>query len=181
MMSSGFDAMLQRYPMDDDATEPRETTRPPWWANTRGEFWVAGQVTAMGATAFAPFVPFPVSLPATGRLVGFGLMVVGALIGAWGMLALGPSLAAVPRPVSRGRLVTDGPYAFVRHPIYAGVSLAGLGWALTTRSVPTLVAALATVAYLHRKAVREEVWLRRTYADYGVYVGRVRRLVPFVW
>ncbi len=166
--------------MDENAPEA-SNTRPSWWANTRGEYWVAGQIVCMSATVLAPLLPFPVSLPAIARPAGICLMAAGVALGAWGMRALGTSLAAVPKPVSRGQLVTSGPYALVRHPIYASVTLVGLGWALTTRSLPALTAALATTVYLDRKAAREEAWLREKYADYAAYAARVKRLVPFVW
>ena len=80
------------------------------------------------------------------------------------------------------RVVSDGPYAIVRHPMYAGALLLivatplllGSWWGLAM--VPLIVALLAV------RAVLEERTLARELDGYAEYAARVRyRLVPMVW
>jgi protein-S-isoprenylcysteine O-methyltransferase Ste14 len=78
-------------------------------------------------------------------------------------------------------LVVDGPYAFVRHPIYTGilVALAGTAFAVGEwRGV--LGVALAGAAY-RRKLTIEEAVMRRQFGEaYARYAERVPALVPFI-
>lgn len=79
-------------------------------------------------------------------------------------------------------LVRDGPYRYVRHPIYTGILLAMTGSAIARdewRGV--LAVALAFVA-LWRKLGLEERWLTETFGEeYARYRQEVRALIPFVF
>lgn len=116
-------------------------------------------------------------------LKGAGVLLVfaGAFLMVLAGRALGSGMTPFPRPADEGRLVEDGPYSLVRHPVYtggilfaAGISLALSPWAL----VPT--AALAVVWAL--KARLEERFLAAHYPGYADYCRRTRyRLVPYVY
>jgi protein-S-isoprenylcysteine O-methyltransferase Ste14 len=80
------------------------------------------------------------------------------------------------------KVVSDGPYAVVRHPMYAGALLLfvatplllGSWWGLAM--VPILVVLMGT------RAVMEERTLARELDGYAEYATRVRyRLIPTVW
>lgn len=80
----------------------------------------------------------------------------------------------------RGRLATTGPYSLVRHPLYIGSFLLGLGMALMTGR-PMLPPAFAGVfiAMYWPKALREESWQRARWgADWERYAAAVDPLVP---
>lgn len=73
-------------------------------------------------------------------------------------------------------LVTDGPYARCRHPLYFGSLVAGLGIGLTTRSVViTAVVAAVLAVTLWRAAAREDEWLA---ARHGAAWRQYRAQVP---
>lgn len=83
-------------------------------------------------------------------------------------------------PEARG-LVRTGPYALVRHPIYLGELLSGLGLVL-----PTIMSAHGVVflVFLGAQLLRtrfEEAVLRRTYPEYAEYSRHTARLIPFVF
>jgi protein-S-isoprenylcysteine O-methyltransferase Ste14 len=69
----------------------------------------------------------------------------------------------------------------VRHPIYGGVLLLLLAWALF--SSPLALAPLILAApFFDAKRRREEIWLLAQYPDYAEYRKRVRKaFIPFVW
>jgi protein-S-isoprenylcysteine O-methyltransferase Ste14 len=69
----------------------------------------------------------------------------------------------------------------VRHPIYLGVLLSALGWALLKASVVALGLAIGLAVLLDLKARREEAWLDERYPDYADYARRTRRFVPGIY
>jgi protein-S-isoprenylcysteine O-methyltransferase Ste14 len=83
----------------------------------------------------------------------------------------------------RGQRVIDtGPYAFVRHPMYAAALLYLLGVPLLLGSWYGLIGTAAIALGISWRAVKEEGVLRNDLAGYGDYMARVRyRLVPYVW
>ena len=82
-------------------------------------------------------------------------------------------------PEARG-LVTGGPYAVVRHPVYLGEIIAGLGLVLPTLfSLHALVFAIFLAAQFLRIRFEERL-LANAYPTYELYARRTRRLIPFV-
>jgi protein-S-isoprenylcysteine O-methyltransferase Ste14 len=80
------------------------------------------------------------------------------------------------------RVVSDGPYAIVRHPMYGGALLLIVGTPLLLGSWWGLAATPVIVLLLATRAILEERTLARELAGYRDYASRVRyRLVPFVW
>lgn len=113
--------------------------------------------------------------------VGVTGVLAGGVLGILGARALGPSLTPLPKPAEGASMREAGPYRLVRHPIYGGVLLAALGFALVTSPVavpPTVVLGLVFLA----KSLREEAWLAERYETYVAYRQRVRhRFLPHLW
>lgn len=77
------------------------------------------------------------------------------------------------------RLVTDGPYAHVRHPRYLELTVGLLGYALLTNYLATWVLYLIALPALYAVIVLEERELRERFgAAYAEYCRRVPRLIP---
>jgi len=83
----------------------------------------------------------------------------------------------------RGQMtVMTGPYAFVRHPMYAGAIPYFLGTPLLLGSLWGLVLAPFIIALLGLRAMMEERTLDAELPGYEDYAAQVRyRLIPFVW
>jgi protein-S-isoprenylcysteine O-methyltransferase Ste14 len=80
------------------------------------------------------------------------------------------------------RVISSGPYAIVRHPMYASASLYLLGTPLALGSYWGLIPSAALVPFLIWRLWDEERFLARNLPGYTDYQKRVRhRLVPFVW
>jgi protein-S-isoprenylcysteine O-methyltransferase Ste14 len=80
------------------------------------------------------------------------------------------------------RVITEGPYRIVRHPMYAGAVLYFLGMPLLLGSWWGLVIAPLIAAGMGMRAIGEERMLRRELSGYDDYARRVRfRLVPGLW
>jgi protein-S-isoprenylcysteine O-methyltransferase Ste14 len=77
-------------------------------------------------------------------------------------------------------LITTGPYALVRHPLYGGLLLAILGSAIA-QSLLWLLPLIVYGPYFIRGARREERLLLERYPErYSAYMRRTRMLLPFV-
>lgn len=152
----------------------------------RGEGWVLGQLALLGVLVAVSLPDLPSIPPRT--LLDWFALAIGApalLAAAWVVLAgfrdLGRNLTPMPRPRDGAVLVEHGIYARIRHPIYAGLILGGLGWSAVTRSLPATGVALLLAIYLNLKALREEEWLADRYPGYHAYRDRTRRFVPRVY
>jgi len=79
-------------------------------------------------------------------------------------------------------VIDNGPYALVRHPMYAAALLYLLGVPLLLGSWYGLIGTVLIAIGIAWRAVKEETLLRHELAGYGDYMTRVRwRLVPYVW
>jgi protein-S-isoprenylcysteine O-methyltransferase Ste14 len=79
-------------------------------------------------------------------------------------------------------VITTGPYAIVRHPMYGGVLIAALGTPLALGSGWGLLVLLFTIPVLVWRILDEEQLLEKDLPGYAEYMHQVRfRLVPFVW
>ena len=85
--------------------------------------------------------------------------------------------------VAKGQnVISTGPYAIVRHPMYASAMLYLIGTPLALGSYWGLLVLVAVVPFLVWRLLDEEQLLARDLAGYREYQQRVRyRLVPYVW
>ena len=147
----------------------------------RGEGWVLLQLVFFLLIAAAPLVAKRGFFPSWLRILGAFIVLAGGALAMLGFRALGPSLSPFPKPVDDGQLVTTGIYGMVRHPIYAGLIIGALGWALLTGTLLGLALAILLFLFFDVKARGEERWLAQKYAGYGAYRERVHKLIPWVY
>lgn len=150
----------------------------------RGEGWVALQMILLLAVVSGGWL-FRGAWSGVAQeallLVG-GLLIVGGLaIATLGIVGLGPSLSAMPRPTDRAVQVTHGVYGRIRHPIYAGLVCAAVGWSLVTASLVALALTVVLAIVLDLKARREEEWLCERFPDYPDYTARTKRFIPGIY
>jgi protein-S-isoprenylcysteine O-methyltransferase Ste14 len=80
------------------------------------------------------------------------------------------------------RVITEGPYSVVRHPMYSGALLMFVGTPLLLGSWWGLLFVPVAMIGIGARAVGEERMLRRELVGYDDYAQRVRfRLVPGIW
>ena len=96
--------------------------------------------------------------------------------------ALGPAWSLAPRADEDLGFVTTGPYRFVRHPIYLGLSVMAMGQALAFRSWPAFLILLSGIVPTFAwRAYTEERLLSRTFGErYALYRKRTRMIIPYL-
>lgn len=112
---------------------------------------------------------------------GAALSVFGIGIAVWARLYLGRNWSSRPVAKEGHELVTTGPYAYVRHPIYTGVIMAALGTALTGTLFGVGVFFIATGIFLSRIPREERIMQELFPNEFPAYRARTKRLIPFVW
>jgi protein-S-isoprenylcysteine O-methyltransferase Ste14 len=78
------------------------------------------------------------------------------------------------------RLVTGGPYALIRHPMYSAVLLTIWSLIIDRYSLFRLAVGLILTADLMMKIRYEEGLLRKRFPEYAAYMKVTKRLIPFV-
>jgi protein-S-isoprenylcysteine O-methyltransferase Ste14 len=114
-------------------------------------------------------------------LVGLGVILGGTVVVAWSMRVFRSwRLAAALAPGHE--LCTDGPFRWVRHPIYLGFDLLAAGTALWLPSLFSAVAILVVAVVGDLRARSEERLLLDAYGErYRAYARTTRRFVPGVY
>ncbi|HEY7198902.1 MAG TPA: isoprenylcysteine carboxylmethyltransferase family protein [Candidatus Dormibacteraeota bacterium] len=146
--------------------------------------------TPLLIAAFAAGVVVPLAMRGVafgslggGAWAGVALCAAGLGLRAWGMRTLGGSYTRTLRTSEDQRLVTAGPYRWVRHPGYAGSIAVWVGAALAFHSwlAAAVVAALMLLAYGWRISSEERMLLDHFGEDYRAYSARTSRLFPGVY
>jgi protein-S-isoprenylcysteine O-methyltransferase Ste14 len=122
-------------------------------------------------------------LPAWTVWPGAPLFLVGSALTTWSLVVNRHAEGTVRIQSDRGHaVVTDGPYRFVRHPIYVGTILSLPAVALVLGSAWAFVPmVLAVIAFVWRTAMEDRA-LRKELAGYEDYARATRyRLVPGIW
>lgn len=94
------------------------------------------------------------------------------------LLHLGRSISIM---AEARRLVTSGPYAIVRHPLYFAEEIATIGIFLQFRSWEAAVILALHFAFQIRRMLNEERILLETFPEYAGYMGKTARLIPGIW
>jgi len=114
-------------------------------------------------------------------LAGAAVIVAGAALVGWTMRVF-RSWRFQARIDAGHRLSTDGPFRWVRHPIYAALDLVALGTLLWIPSLWTAAALMLMAAIGDVRARAEERLLLAAFRDsYRQYAAKVRRFVPGVY
>jgi protein-S-isoprenylcysteine O-methyltransferase Ste14 len=114
-------------------------------------------------------------------LAGLALTVAGCAFAIWARITLGANWSGRATVKSGHELVTRGPYALARHPIYSGLLLALAGTVLAIGAWRSVVGFLVILLLLMTKMSQEERLMAEAFpAEYPAYRQRVRALIPGV-
>ena len=110
--------------------------------------------------------------------VGALLCIACASLRTWATAYLNAAVM-VDKQLHTGRLVADGPYRYVRNPLYLGNILLAIGFGFMTSRIGFLILVLGMVLFGYRLILREEAGIRASQGQsYEAYCAAVPRLLP---
>ncbi|MFN3705191.1 MAG: methyltransferase family protein [Thermoflexales bacterium] len=127
------------------------------------------------------------ALGATGTVVArsallLAVQAVGLALAGWALWAMRDSLPhALPDVRPNARLVSSGPFAVIRHPLYASLLMLTLAIVLDDFTALRAGIWLALFVVLVIKLSYEEQLLAERFPEYAAYRQRTWRLIPFVF
>jgi protein-S-isoprenylcysteine O-methyltransferase Ste14 len=125
-----------------------------------------------------PGAPFPGAIAILGALLAFS----GLALALWGRLSLGKmyfvSTNLGAQTLAGQRLVTTGPYAIVRHPMYLGLGTAAFGSPMLYQTWTTVFLVFTALIVVRRALLEEEVLAKTFGAEWLDYRRRVPMLFP---
>jgi protein-S-isoprenylcysteine O-methyltransferase Ste14 len=131
---------------------------------------------------------FGLGMPITPQTTPFGMIgltldLTGIALAIWARLVLWRSWAGLIVTVrEEDQLVQWGPYAVVRHPIYAGLLLALAGTTLTLGTLASYLGLAAGLAAFMMRVSLEETALGAHFGEaYRAYQQRAKKIIPFLW
>jgi len=117
--------------------------------------------------------------------VGIGadiVVLLGVVVMIWARIALGKNWSANVTFKADHELISHGPYAYVRHPIYSGLLLVVLGLVIYSGSVAGYFFFFIFFGGAYYKALKEEKVLTAHFGEkYLQYKKEVRALIPFIF
>ncbi len=115
------------------------------------------------------------------HVVGIIVQVLSACLMIWARITFGSRSFHAIANTTEGRLVTNGPYRWLRHPIYASVIYFVWAGVLCHSLIGAIAAAVLISLSLIGRMLLEESFLKVAYNEYAVYSKRTSRLIPFLF
>jgi protein-S-isoprenylcysteine O-methyltransferase Ste14 len=114
--------------------------------------------------------------------VGAAVTVLGLLFAVWARQYLGSNWSHAVTVMQGHDLITTGPYALVRHPIYTGILTGFLGTAIALSQVRGVIGFVLIFLVLWPKLRMEEEWMRSHFGEmYTTYAHQTAALVPYLF
>lgn len=99
----------------------------------------------------------------------------------WARITFGTRSFHAAADTSKGGLVTNGPYRWLRHPIYASLIYFFCACIISYPFIETIVAVILICGGLFVRMIIEEKFLLATYKEYAEYSKRTKRIIPFIF
>jgi len=106
---------------------------------------------------------------------------IGFALAIWARFFLGRNWGMPMSLKENPELVTSGPYAYIRHPIYSGLLLAVVGSALTMGPWWFIMLIVSGMYFFYAAKHEEKLMLQEFPNQYPAYKAHTKMLVPFVF
>lgn len=113
--------------------------------------------------------------------LGAALFVVGLALALWARKAMGRNWG-MPRSLKKEpELVTNGPFAYIRHPIYSGVILASIGSILAINLAFIIIFLLYSLIFISSAYAEEKTLIKVFPKEYPIYRSKTKMFIPYVF
>jgi protein-S-isoprenylcysteine O-methyltransferase Ste14 len=152
----------------------------------RGNMFLVGSATAIGLwlppmMVFLGVAASPINL-AEGA-IALAVMVLGVGVRVWAAVTLGRYYTTTLMMTKGQKVITSGPYAFIRHPGYLGEILIWTGFAAVSSNLVLLflLPGMFVAVYLYRISAEERMLVRELGDAYISYQRRTHKIIPAVY
>jgi protein-S-isoprenylcysteine O-methyltransferase Ste14 len=113
--------------------------------------------------------------------LGAAVSIAGLLFAVWAREHLGRNWSRSVTIKKDHELITTGPYAIVRHPIYTGIRIGFIGMAIAISQVRGFIVFVLIFVAFWMKFRLEEQWMRSQFGEtYATYARHTAALVPYI-
>jgi len=109
-----------------------------------------------------------------------GIQVAAVLLMIWARVTFGIRSFHATASTSEGKLVTNGPYHYWRHPIYASIIYFVWAGQIQGSNLLSIGITLLVTAALFTRILLEEHFLKQKYPEYTEYMKQAKRIIPYV-
>ena len=142
---------------------------------------VAGRLLVAVQFALIGWLIWPLTTQAW-SLPALALLGCAVVLGVWTLAHNRPGNFNIrPEPKTSGRLVTGGPYRYMRNPMYSALLLFAAAEVVAYADMWKIACWLLLALVLLAKVMLEERALRALFPGYAAYAKRVRRFIPGVF
>lgn len=130
-------------------------------------------------TIFLLFLSGPIT---PNNVVSWILFVLSLFLGLYAIWTMRKSkIRVLPYISKNAKLVTDGPYSMIRHPMYTALLMEGISMFLNDFSLTRLIIYGILLITLLYKIEFEEKLLSKEFAEYSEYKKKTAKLIPFIY
>ena len=112
--------------------------------------------------------------------IGLAIFILGLALAVWARVYHGRNWGMPMSQKADPELVTTGPYARVRHPIYSGIILGVIGTAIAINPYWLIAAVIFGAYFLYSAVVEERTMAKLFPAAYPPYKRATKMLIPYV-
>ena len=110
------------------------------------------------------------------------IQVCSVILMIWARITFGIRSFHAPANTTKGKLVTNGPYHWLRHPIYAALIYFFFAVIISHPIIEVIMAVFVITGGLFARMIFEEKFLLETYQDeYLKYLKTTKRIIPFLF
>lgn len=115
-------------------------------------------------------------------VLAYAFIILSILLVLWAIITMQKSkLRILPEPSLHATLITNGPYRFIRHPMYTAILSGSIGLLTHQFTWIRLAIVIALAIVLLVKLFWEEQLLSRKFEAYEQYTKSTYRLIPFIF
>ncbi len=114
---------------------------------------------------------------------GLSLFFAGIIIRQSSVYTLGTYFSLHIRALEHHKIIKKGLYKYIRHPQYLGIILSTIGFSTTFGSMPAILLTLIITGWVfhYRMNVEEDFLKNKLGKDYEDYIGKTKRIIPYLY
>lgn len=96
---------------------------------------------------------------------------------------LGLSFSSTVSTYENQKIITTGPYKYIRHPCYTGIIIMSIGFVLTAENWPSIIILLVIMisTLLYRVKIEEQYMIIKFGKEYEDYMKKTKKMIPFLF